>query len=72
MRQMLAAAWTYLVIAEIMAATDGIGAMMMRAKRFIHADEIMAGIVMIGLLGLLFDYLFRLAERVLFSYREDA
>ncbi|MGD9925329.1 MAG: ABC transporter permease, partial [Pseudorhodoplanes sp.] len=48
MRQMLAAAWTYLVIAEIMAATDGIGAMMMRAKRFIHADEIMAGIVMIG------------------------
>lgn len=72
MRQMLAAAWTYLVIAEIMAATDGIGAMMMRAKRFINADEIMAGIVMIGLLGLLFDYLFRLAERVLFSYREDA
>jgi NitT/TauT family transport system permease protein len=71
MRQMLAAAWTYLVIAEIMAATDGIGAMMMRAKRFIHADEIMAGIVMIGVLGLLFDYLFRLMERVLFRFRED-
>jgi len=71
MRQMLAAAWTYLVIAEIMAATDGIGAMMMRAKRFIHADEIMAGIVMIGLLGLLFDYLFRVLERILFSYQEE-
>jgi NitT/TauT family transport system permease protein len=71
MRQMLAAAWTYLVIAEIMAATNGIGAMMMRAKRFIHADEIMAGIVMIGVLGLAFDFLFRVAERVLFSYQED-
>jgi NitT/TauT family transport system permease protein len=71
MRQMLAAAWTYLVIAEIMAATDGIGAMMMRAKRFIHADEIMAGIVMIGVLGLLFDYLFRVLERILFSYQEE-
>lgn len=71
MRQMLAAAWTYLVIAGIMAATDGIGAMMMRAKRFIHADEIMAGIVMIGVLGLLFDYLFRIIERILFSYQEE-
>ena len=34
MRQMLAVSWTYLVIAEIVAATTGIGAMMMRAKRF--------------------------------------
>ncbi|WP_225972311.1 ABC transporter permease [Hydrogenovibrio thermophilus] len=58
-RQMLAVSWTYLVIAEIVAATDGIGAMMMRARRFVHVDDIMAGIIVIGLLGLLFDLLFR-------------
>lgn len=67
-RQILAVSWTYLVIAEIVAATDGIGAMMMRAKRFVHVDEIMAGILVIGLLGLLFDALFRVAHRLLFPY----
>lgn len=72
MRQMLAVSWTYLVIAEIVGASTGIGAMMMRAKRFIHVDEIMAGIVFIGLLGLIFDFLFRFAHPVLFPYRAKA
>jgi NitT/TauT family transport system permease protein len=68
LRQMLAVSWTYLVIAEIVAATDGIGAMMMRAKRFVQVDEIMAGILMIGILGLLFDWMMRLAHRQFFPY----
>jgi NitT/TauT family transport system permease protein len=68
MRQMLAVSWTYLVIAEIVASTTGIGAVMMRGQRFLHVDEIMAGILVIGLLGLLFDFLFRLAHRSLFRY----
>lgn len=68
MRQMLAVSWTYLVIAEIVAASSGIGAMMMRAKRFLHVDEIMAGIVCIGVLGLLFDFVFRLLHRMMFPY----
>ncbi|MEO0757578.1 MAG: ABC transporter permease [Cyanobacteria bacterium J06648_16] len=74
LRQMLAVSWTYLVIAEIVAATDGIGAMMMRAKRFVQVDEIMAGILTIGILGLLFDWAMRLAHRRLFPYlyREKA
>ena len=71
LRQMFAVSWTYLVVAEIVASTDGIGAMMMRARRFLHTDEIMAGIVVIGLLGLAFDLLFRLAHRWLFSYLEE-
>ncbi len=71
MRQMLAVSWTYLVVAEIVASTTGIGAMMMRARRFLHTDEIMAGIVVIGVLGLLFDLLFRLLHRWLFPYVEE-
>jgi len=71
MRQMLAVSWTYLVIAEIVAATDGIGAVMMRAKRFLHVEKIMAGIIVIGILGLLFDFLFRLAHRLLFPYLNE-
>lgn len=68
MRQMLAVSWTYLVIAEIVASTTGIGAMMMRARRFLHTDEIMAGILVIGVLGLIFDIMFRKAHGVLFPY----
>jgi NitT/TauT family transport system permease protein len=68
MRQMLAVSWTYLVIAEIVASTTGIGAMMMRARRFLHTDEIMAGILVIGILGLLFDIMFRKAHGALFPY----
>ncbi len=71
MRQMLAVSWTYLVIAEIIAADTGIGAMMMRAKRFVHIDEVMAGIITIGLLGLLFDILLRRLRRMLFPYLDN-
>jgi NitT/TauT family transport system permease protein len=67
-RQMLAVSWTYLIIAEIVATTDGIGAMIMRARRFVRVDEVMAGIVMIGILGLMLDLLFRLLHWTLFPY----
>ncbi|MEO3480220.1 ABC transporter permease [Phaeobacter sp. CAU 1743] len=71
MRQMLAMAWTYLVIAEIVASTTGIGAMMMRARRFLKTDEILAGIIVIGALGLLFDLLFAALHRGLFPYLKE-
>ncbi|QKP78869.1 ABC transporter permease [Methyloligella sp. GL2] len=68
LRQMLAVSWTYLVIAEIVAATDGIGAMMMRAQRFVRVDDVMAGILTIGILGVCFDLLFRFVGKRLFVY----
>lgn len=71
MRQMLAMAWTYLVIAEIVASTTGIGAMMMRARRFLHTDEILAGIIIIGALGLIFDLLFAALHRRMFPYLQE-
>ena len=68
MRNMIAVSWTYLVIEEIVAATDGIGAVMMRGAKFLHIDIIMAGILTIGVLGVLTDILFRNASRFLFPY----
>lgn len=64
LRNMIAVCWTYLVIAEIVGAQDGIGAVMMRAGRFLNVDVIMAGILMIGILGVLTDIAFRLAARL--------
>jgi NitT/TauT family transport system permease protein len=68
MRNMIAVGWTYLVIAEIVGAQDGIGAVMMRAGRFLHVDIIMAGIFTIGILGVLTDLLFRLVSRLAFGW----
>jgi NitT/TauT family transport system permease protein len=67
MRNMIAVGWTYLVIAEIVGASDGIGAVMMRAGRFLHVDIIMAGIFTIGVLGVA-DLLFRGTSRLLFAW----
>ncbi len=68
MRNMIAVGWSYLVIAEIVAAQDGIGAVMMRAGRFLKVDIIMAGILTIGILGVLTDILFRLASYYVFPW----
>jgi NitT/TauT family transport system permease protein len=71
MRTMIAVGWTYLVIAEIVGAQAGIGAVMMRAGRFLNVDIIMAGILMIGILGVLTDLLFRGLQRVLFPWNVE-
>jgi NitT/TauT family transport system permease protein len=71
MRNMIAVGWTYLVIAEIVGAQDGIGAVMMRAGRFLYVDIIMAGILMIGFLGVATDILFRTAARFMFPWHVE-
>jgi NitT/TauT family transport system permease protein len=71
MRNMIAVGWTYLVIAEIVAASDGIGAVMMRAGRFLKVDVIIGGILTIGVLGVLTDLLFRLAAHFLFPWQRQ-
>jgi len=68
MRTMIAVGWTYLVIAEIVGAQAGIGAVMMRAGRFLNVDTIMAGILMIGILGVMTDIFFRVLARILFPW----
>ncbi|MDX2081958.1 MAG: ABC transporter permease [Terrimicrobiaceae bacterium] len=68
MRQMLAVSWTYLVIAEIVAATDGIGAVMMRARRLVRMDIILACILTIGALGLISDTVIRSLRWAAFPY----
>ncbi len=60
--------WTYLIIAEIVAANSGIGHVIWSLRRFVKTPEVMAGIIVIGIIGLLTDQAFRYAHRKLFSY----
>jgi len=61
-------AWTYLVVAELVGASDGLGYMIMQASRFLKPDKIIVGILIIGLLGLITDIIFKIIYRASFSW----
>ncbi|MFJ2711848.1 ABC transporter permease [Pseudomonas sp. NPDC087346] len=52
-------AWTYLVVAELVAASSGLGYLSLKAMRGFQVDVIFLAIAIIGLLGLFTDQLFR-------------
>jgi NitT/TauT family transport system permease protein len=60
--------WTYLIIAEIVAADNGLGFVIWAARRYMNTSEVMAGVVTIGLIGLLTDQILRLVHKRLFRY----
>lgn len=61
-------AWSYLVIAELVAAPSGIGHVIIQSQRFIQTGNVMAGILTIGIIGLIFDQMFRLPKRFIFRW----
>ncbi len=68
LRVTLGLAWTYLVVAEIVAANSGLGYAIMKAQRFLQTDRIFVGIIVIGLIGLATDQLLRWLHRRLFPW----
>lgn len=64
--------WTYLVVAELVAANEGLGRRIMDAQRYLATDTIIFGTLFIGILGLLTDYLFKLGGRRLFRWTNPA
>jgi NitT/TauT family transport system permease protein len=61
-------AWTYLVVAELVAANSGLGYAILKAQRFLKTDTIFGGIILIGLIGLLMDQAFRWLHRRSFPW----
>lgn len=61
-------AWTYLVVAEIVGASSGLGYMIMQSSRFLRPDKIFVGIIIIGILGLITDLIFKVIYRASFSW----
>lgn len=68
LRIVLGWAWTYIVIAEIVAASSGIGYIILNASRFMDTATIFVGILTIGFIGLVSDMIFNAAGRRLFPY----
>jgi len=68
LRQMLRLGWTYIIVAELIGASSGIGHMITDSHALMASDHIIAGIVVIGLVGLLSDLFFKKVNQHLFSW----
>jgi NitT/TauT family transport system permease protein len=67
-RMNLGFAWTYLVVAELVAANDGLGFRILKSQRFLQTDTIFLYLFIIGALGVASDMVFKLAQRKLFPW----
>ncbi len=63
-------AWTYIIVAELVASASGIGYMIISAQRMLRTGSIIFGILTIGTLGLITDYFFKWLYQKLFPWVE--
>jgi NitT/TauT family transport system permease protein len=70
LRMVLGWAWTYVIVAELIGASSGIGHMITDSQALLATDQIIFGIIVIGLIGLASDLLFKRVNRRLFPWAQ--
>ena len=70
LRMVLGWAWTYVIVAELIGAASGIGHMITDSQSLLATDQIIFGIIVIGLIGLGSDLLFKWANRRFFPWAQ--
>lgn len=68
LRLVLGWAWTYVIVAELIGASNGIGHMITDSQALLATDQIIFGIITIGVIGLVSDLAFKRANRALFQW----
>jgi NitT/TauT family transport system permease protein len=68
LRLVLGWAWTYVIVAELIGASAGIGHMITDSQALLATDQIIFGILTIGLIGLVSDLAFKRANRAMFRW----
>src|SRR5947199_6417338 len=71
-RVMNAISWTYVILAEAVNPEHGLGYMVQLAYSHQKASWSFAGLIVIGGIGLLTDFIIRAASAMLFRWREEA
>lgn len=69
MRVSIGFTYTTLVSSEIVAATSGIGWMVLDAGKFLRGDVMFMGILVMGITGIILDRLIRLAEKIIVPWK---
>jgi NitT/TauT family transport system permease protein len=70
LRMVLGWAWTYVIVAELIGASSGIGHMITDSQALLATDQIIFGIIVIGLIGLVSDLAFKWANRRFFPWAQ--
>lgn len=60
----MAAAWNLVIVAELVAADNGLGKRILLAQKFLNTDEIFACLLVLGILGFSMDLLLQLLLRL--------
>lgn len=68
LRIVLGWAWTYIIVAELVGASSGIGYMIIQSQRMLNTARIFVGILTIGVIGLVVDLIFKWLNRRLFPW----
>ena len=68
LRLVLGWAWTYVIVAELIGASSGIGHMITDSQALLNTGQIIFGIIVIGIIGLISDFLFKWANHALFPW----
>jgi NitT/TauT family transport system permease protein len=69
LRLVLGWAWTYVIVAELIGSSSGIGHMIIDSQALLATGQMIFGIIVIGLIGLVSDFLFKAVNRALFPWR---
>jgi NitT/TauT family transport system permease protein len=68
LRLVLGWAWTYVIVAELIGASSGIGHMITDSQALLNTGQIIFGIIVIGVIGLISDFLFKWGNERLFAW----
>jgi NitT/TauT family transport system permease protein len=68
LRMVLGWAWTYVIVAELIGASSGIGHMITDSQALLATDQIIFGILVIGIIGLVTDYALKIFNRRLYPW----
>ena len=69
LRLVLGWAWTYVIVAELIGSSSGIGHMIIDSQALLATGQMIFGIIVIGIIGLISDLAFKLLNRRLFPWR---
>ena len=69
LRLVLGWAWTYVIVAELIGSSSGIGHMIIDSQALMATGQMIFGIIIIGLIGLVSDFAFKALNRWLYPWR---
>lgn len=68
-RVLTAISWTYIIVAEMVNAENGLGALIHRAQRYSRLDKVFALLIIIVLIGIIQDLIFKWIDRGIFPHK---